>query len=75
MTMSTTATETGTVSAYFPEKGFGFIRSDVRGAENLFVHANMLRQTGIEALERGDRVRFERVNDPRGFRAQGVQII
>jgi len=39
----------GTVKFFNPDKGFGFIRRD--GGQDVFVHANELRRSGIVDLE------------------------
>ena len=73
--MSAALLEAGTVKCWFADKGFGFVRSDNPALDDVFVHATVLRDAGISALERGDRVRFVRITDRRGFRAVQVEML
>jgi CspA family cold shock protein len=76
--MSTTAPkpplDRGVVRFYRPDREFGFIIPD-DGREDVFVHARTLGMSGIETLNRGDRVEFERVPDNRGVQAYRVQLV
>lgn len=61
---------TGIISFYNDEKGYGFITQD-QTRDNIFVHANQ----ATEALQKNDRVTFEREKTPRGFNALQVKKI
>jgi cold shock CspA family protein len=59
-TISSGQPETGTVSMFDPRRGFGFIRPDDADKPDVYVHCSHLRATGLDALERGQVVRFVR---------------
>ena len=62
----------GTVARFDPERGFGFIAPDTGGAD-LFVHVSVLR--GSEALQQGDRVRYQVRQSDRGPQADRVERV
>ena len=49
----------GTVTAYSVGRGFGLIAPDNSFLDDVYVHANNLKASGIDKLEIGDRVSFE----------------
>jgi CspA family cold shock protein len=51
----------GTVKWFKPDKGFGFISAD-DSAKDVFVHKSVLRRSGLNVLEAGQRVQM-RVHD------------
>jgi CspA family cold shock protein len=67
-------TERGTVRFYRRDREFGFIVPD-NGRSDVFVHARTLKMSGIETLEAGDRVEYERVPDNQGEQAYRLQLI
>jgi len=62
----------GVVARYDAERGFGFITPDA-GGEDLFVHVSVVR--GSEALQEGDRVRYQVRQSDRGPQADGVELV
>lgn len=52
----------GTVKFYNATKGFGFIQPE-DGSKDVFVHRTALEAAGIAALNEGDTVEFEVVNE------------
>ncbi len=62
----------GVVARYDAERGFGFIAPDAGGAD-LFVHVSVLR--GAEALQQGDRVRYQVRQSDRGPQADRVERV
>ncbi|GGB78028.1 cold-shock protein [Knoellia flava TL1] len=62
----------GVVARYDAERGFGFITPDAGGAD-LFVHASVLRNG--EALQFGDRVRYQIRQSDRGPQADRVERV
>ncbi|NUU19471.1 cold shock domain-containing protein [Cellulomonas humilata] len=62
----------GVVARYDAERGFGFITPDAGGAD-LFVHVSVVR--GADALEEGDRVRYQVRQSDRGPQADGVERV
>lgn len=66
----------GRIVHVIPDKGFGFIQSDIHDV-NLFFHAKDLRNTRIEMLSRGDEVTFD--NDiketDKGLSCKDVRIV
>jgi CspA family cold shock protein len=62
---------TGTVKWFNSKKGFGFItRDDGRG--DVFVHFSAIQSRGFKALEEGQKVEFEIVQDEKGPKAANV---
>jgi len=52
----------GTVKWFNSQKGFGFIQpSD--GGKDVFVHISAVERAGLRALNEGQKVRFEIVNE------------
>lgn len=52
----------GTVKWFNSQKGFGFIQpSD--GGKDVFVHISAVERAGLQALNEGQKVRFEVVNE------------
>lgn len=62
----------GVVARYDADRGFGFITPDAGGAD-LFVHVSVLR--GAEALQEGDRVRYQVRQSDRGPQADRVERV
>jgi CspA family cold shock protein len=62
----------GVVARYDADRGFGFITPDAGGAD-LFVHVSVVR--GAEALQEGDRVRYEVRQSDRGPQADRVERV
>ncbi len=60
----------GVVARYDAERGFGFITPDAGGAD-LFVHTSVL--VDVEALQKGDRVRYGIRQSDRGPQADRVE--
>jgi CspA family cold shock protein len=62
--------ELGTVKWFKDSKGYGFIKRDSGG--DIFVHFSAIQTEGHRKLERGQRVEFSVVQDPRGPKATRV---
>lgn len=62
----------GVVARYDADRGFGFITPDAGGAD-LFVHVSVVR--GAEALNEGDRVRYQVRQSDRGPQADRVERV
>jgi CspA family cold shock protein len=54
----------GTVKFYNYQKGFGFITPD-DGGKDVFVHATALERAGMNALNEGQKVRYDTEEDRR----------
>lgn len=65
-------TSTGTVKWFNSTKGFGFIRPDDE-TDDLFVHHSAIQSDGFRTLDEGQRVEFEAVKGPKGWRALNVK--
>jgi len=64
---------TGTVSKYFDEKGFGFIKADSdEFKKDVFVHIS--RVEGADELKPGDEVSFRTVDTLKGPQAVDVEL-
>jgi CspA family cold shock protein len=55
---------TGIVKWFNPQKGFGFIQPDDDG-KDVFVHISAVERAGIRALQEGQKISFELLQDPR----------
>jgi cold shock protein len=64
----------GAVKWFAAEKGYGFIAPD-RGGKDVFVHINVMRRSGIEALAAGQRVRLELVQGRRRPEAERLRLL
>lgn len=62
----------GNVKWFSDAKGIGFIQPDESGAE-VFVHFSAILADGFKSLRPGDRVRFDRIDGPKGLFALNVQ--
>lgn len=61
----------GKVKWFNAKKGYGFIEAEgVNG--DVFVHFSEIQQDGYKALDEGDEVEFEVVEDGKGSKAKGV---
>jgi cold shock protein len=63
----------GTVKWFSGAKGFGFITAD--NGEDIFVHANILKLTGIVSLSEGQKVIFDIYSDRKGPKATNVKLV
>ena len=57
----------GTVKWFNSEKGFGFISND-DGTDDVFVHFSSIVTDGYKSLTEGDRVTFDKEQDPKNSR-------
>jgi cold shock protein len=64
----------GVVKWFTAEKGYGFIAPE-GGGKDVFVHINVLRRSGVEALAAGQRVRLELVEGRRGPEAEHIRLL
>jgi len=69
---SDAASISGEVKWFNPTKGFGFIQAD-DGLKDIFIHASVVSQAGIETLFEGQRLRVKAVSTPKGREAISIQ--
>lgn len=55
---------TGTVKWFNTQKGYGFIQPDEGGAD-IFVHISAVQDSGLNALDEGQKIGYEIVKDKR----------
>lgn len=66
--------QSGKIKWFNPEKGYGFIRHDA-GGEDIFLHISAVEEAGIEALDPGQKVRFNiEENTDKGNKKSAVDI-
>ena len=64
----------GVIKFFKPDRGFGFIQR--KDGEDVFVHANELKKSGVDATIRaGDHVEFDVVSGEKGIKAQAIKVI
>ncbi|WP_460415397.1 cold-shock protein [Pseudomonas sp. microsymbiont 2] len=63
--------QSGVVKRYDENKGFGYITPD-DGGQDLFVHFNAFRSSGLKTLAEGQHVSFDVENGPNGALAVNV---
>ncbi len=63
---------TGSIKRIVADKGFGFV-ADEATADEYFFHRSDVKGKPFEALQVGDRVRFDGGQTPKGLRASAVQ--
>lgn len=64
----------GSVKWFSDAKGIGFIQPDEGGAE-VFVHFSAILVDGFKSLRPGDRVRFDKIDGPKGLFALNVRAL
>lgn len=66
--------QTGTVSKFLSDRGFGYITPD-RGEGDVFVHFSAIEGDGFRSLEQDQRVRFGVEPDPKGKGKGAVKAV
>ena len=64
----------GTVKWFNDEKGYGFITPE-DGSKDCFVHHSAIQGSGFKSLSEGDRVEFDRIDEPKGPKATNVSRV
>ncbi|MBT9560955.1 MAG: cold shock domain-containing protein [Myxococcales bacterium] len=64
---------TGRVKWFSDAKGYGFVTSDDRPGQDIFVHHTVILQDGFRTLAEGDTVDFDLVEGPKGLHAEAVK--
>jgi CspA family cold shock protein len=65
--------EAGEVKMWQSEKGFGFIKPDNPGENDIFAHVSAL-PDDLQSLSKGERVTFVRKVGQKGFMATEVEL-
>lgn len=63
----------GKVVRKVAEKGFGFIQTKDE-AKDIFFHMTSLKNIDFDSLSEGQQVQFDRVDSPKGPRAENVFV-
>ena len=63
--------ETGTVKWFSNAKGYGFISPDDGGGD-VFAHFSAIAMEGYRTLKRGQKVKFDVINGPKGLLASNI---
>ena len=63
----------GTVKWFNTTKGFGFIAPD-GGGKDVFVHITAVQRAGLQALNEGQRLNFDVVDDKKGKKAENLVV-
>ena len=63
----------GIVKWFNATKGFGFIAPD-GGGKDVFVHVTAVQRAGLQALNEGQRVSFDVVDDRKGKKAENLVL-
>jgi len=63
----------GVVTAWYLERGFGFVKSD--DGKIVFVHYGAIRETIHKYLRQGEKVEFDLVQTERGSQARDLRIL
>ena len=64
---------TGTVKWFNGEKGYGFIQPE-DGSQDVFVHISAVEQAGMRALNEGQKIQFEVVQDRRSGKSSAGNL-
>jgi CspA family cold shock protein len=64
---------TGTVKWFNAEKGYGFIQPD-DGSRDVFVHISAVEQSGMRALNEGQRISFDVTPDRRTNKSSATNL-
>jgi CspA family cold shock protein len=67
-------TQQGVVKFFNSEKGYGFIKPD-DGGRDIFVHVTAVSQSGLPALDQGQKVTFEIEPDKKGKGPKAVNLV
>lgn len=65
----------GVVKFFNIEKGYGFIQPAIGDAPDVFVHIRELRQSGLEKLNEGQKVKFDTEPGKNGKGPKAVRIV
>ncbi|HKI17208.1 MAG TPA: cold shock domain-containing protein [Isosphaeraceae bacterium] len=63
----------GTVSAWYPDRGFGFVTAE--DGSGIFVHFTAIRESSEKRLWAGDEVEFDVVQAPKGLQARNLSVL
>ena len=64
---------TGTVKWFNATKGYGFIQPE-DGSRDVFVHISDVERSGMDNLREGQRVAFEKREDPRTRKSSATDL-
>ena len=63
----------GTVSAWYPNHGFGFVTAE--DGSGIFVHFTAIRESSEKRFWAGDKVEFDVVQAPKGLQARNLSVL
>lgn len=66
---------TGTVQRFDLKRGFGFIKPDVEGGADVFVHQNDIEMEGFRSLQADEKVEYDEEIGEKGPKATHVKLL
>ncbi len=66
---------TGTVQRFDHHRGFGFIKPDTEGGQDVFVHQNDIEMDGFRSLQVDEKVEYDEEIGEKGPKATHVKLV
>ena len=65
----------GTVKWFNPTKGYGFIQPSGGSGRNVFVHISAVEKAGLNTLNEGQTVEYEKVSNKGKTAAENLKVV
>ena len=66
---------TGSIISYKEDRGYGFIRPQEEGADNVYLHVSALQTAGLETIEVGQRLSYEILSEEGKNSAVNIKLL